>query len=135
MYHAAGGICRVVLLIVALIGMFEVKDAVLSQMGASSGSDPTEAYICDRLLQSLSVLSACSNEQMREDYHVVLTALAPDPKDRMLEPVAKRLGITRYTHPQDPFVQSRERRAMRLCAAMGPVDVSWAGEESTAQSP
>ena len=100
------------LLIVALIGMFQVKDAVLSQMGASSGSDPTEAYICDRLLQSLSVLSACSNEQMREDYHVVLTALAPDPKDRMLEPVAKRLGITRYTHPQDPFVQSRERRAV-----------------------
>ena len=30
----------------------------------------------------------------------------------MSVPVAKRLGITRYSHPHDPFVQSRERRAV-----------------------
>ena len=109
-YWARGSVRRVVLLIVSLVTMFEVKDQVLAELGMADAA--VEKYVCNRLTGALEILKNCSNESMRQDYHVVLASIAPDPTDRFSTAIANRLNISQFSHPKDPFVQSRTRRAI-----------------------
>lgn len=60
----------------------------------------TDTYIVERSIAALSVLKRCRTEEQRVEFHIVMSALAPEREsarsyDGMIRRVAERLGLRR----------------------------------------
>jgi hypothetical protein len=80
-----------------------LSDEVAAQLGA--GADETNKHIVQRARAALQELKKCGSEQQRQEYRVVLTALAPD--HGRAGHVASALGVGRQ---KKPFLDAIKKR-------------------------
>jgi hypothetical protein len=102
---ARGCKAHVVSILMTLIGAdhgFGVEAEVRDELaGEQLSKAKTDAYIVDRAVAALATLKLCGTEQARQEYHIVLGALAPVPAAHankasgMARPVADRLKVRR----------------------------------------
>lgn len=79
---ARGSRKHVVMMIATLIGAdhgFGIEDEIRERFaGEQLKKAATDAYIVDRAVAALDTLKLCGTEQARQEYHIVLGALAPE---------------------------------------------------------
>jgi hypothetical protein len=108
-YWARGSMAAVLQLVMALICHFQLQGQVAAELGVQQNE--TNEYIVERLGDSLRILKQCRNEEQRQHFRVVLTALAPakigQRRRGMSRRVAKALRINRNSKPFRDSVAKR----------------------------
>mmetsp|Transcript_16169 Transcript_16169/g.40727 ORF Transcript_16169/g.40727 Transcript_16169/m.40727 type:complete len:875 (-) Transcript_16169:94-2718(-) len=102
---AEGSRFRVAFMLAELAAYFEVEKQVVERLGFSLNADEVSAfkvdcYIVDRVASALHQLRLCRTEEERQDYGVVLAAVAPTREAKgcavgMIAAVCKRLRVPR----------------------------------------
>jgi hypothetical protein len=82
-----GSIAAVLQLVMALVHHFKLQEQVAGELGLRQNE--TDRYIVDRARDALQVLKATESEEQREEYRIVLTALAPEKVEQ--RPSGRRL--------------------------------------------
>ena len=104
---------RVSHLLIALARFFQVEAELVGALSADARSRhstaTSEAYICNRLCDSLQILKRCSCDEQRVAYYAVLTAIAPETGH--MNATAERLGVD---YRKAPF-----QNAARACVQHG----------------
>jgi len=127
-YWACGRRFRVVHLLAELATHFGVQAEVGARLGFTLSKEEVEqlkvdTYLIDRVVQALSQLKQCRTEAEREDYHIVLAALAPKreaerSREGMLRAASQRLrverGVRYFNGEKRPYAfdQAVARRAV-----------------------
>ena len=102
-YWCKGSEVRAVELIMSQIKHFDLGHKVAAELGAQC--ETTNSYIVGRANAALQELKQCKSEQQRQEYRIVLTALAPE--HGMVGPVAAALGVGRQ---KKPFLDGMKKR-------------------------
>jgi hypothetical protein len=102
-YHCEGSHAKLLDIVTYLISRYDLSDEVAAQLGA--GADETNKHIVQRARAALQELKKCGSEQQRQEYRVVLTALAPD--HGRAGHVASALGVGRQ---KKPFLDAIKKR-------------------------
>jgi hypothetical protein len=110
-YWAQGSAQKVFELVMAIMTTFGLKERVADELGVEVAG--TNAAIVTRLHDSVQILKACSSEEQRQQYRVLLTAAAPEKAQRtdstgMGNKFADALQVNRKSVP---YLDSIAKRA------------------------
>jgi hypothetical protein len=110
-YWAQGSVQKVFELVMAIMTTFGLKERVADELGVEAVG--TNAAIVTRLHDSVQILKACSSEEQRQQYRVLLTAAAPEKAHRtdstgMGNKFADALQVNRKSVP---YLDSIAKRA------------------------
>jgi hypothetical protein len=104
-YWAEGSRKKALQLVTSLVKHFSFHDDIVQEFRLAEND--TNAYIVDRIQAAIAVLKQCSSEEQREQYHVILTALAPEPGKRFEARVATAVGARRGGAPFKAAMKKR----------------------------
>jgi hypothetical protein len=92
-YWCKGSEIKLPQLIMRQIHHFGLRDRVITELGLQSNE--THNYIVSTARDALAILKECHNEEQRQQFRLVTTALAPDSSDEMSRRVAAALDLNR----------------------------------------
>jgi hypothetical protein len=80
-YFSKGSISKAFDIVMALITAFGLEQRVRNYLDERTSSK-TNAYIVQRLHEAVQMLKQCDSEEQRQQYRIVLTAIAPEKAER-----------------------------------------------------
>ena len=125
-YWCQGSEHKLLQLVMSQIRHFNLEDKVAGELDAQCSTrdaktNRTNRYIVSRARSALQTLKQCTSEQQRQEYRVVLTALAPE-KGRA-KSVAAALGVSRDKKPMVDAIKKRSEIEIAVKASTKPLKV------------
>jgi hypothetical protein len=120
-YHCSGSERKLLTIVLDLIKRYGLADAVVGALGAATES--IAGYIVKRARAALQELKQCQSEVQRQEYRLVLTALAPEDGTRMDSAVAGALGVGRKKKPFKGAIAKRAGIDSAIKANKKPLQV------------
>ena len=105
-YWCDGSVDKALELVLASMKHLGLRDRVVDALGLKQNE--THAYIVERIKAAVAELKHCRSEEQRQQYRIILTAVAPEPGRRMGKRVADVVGARR---DRAHFRKSRAKRA------------------------
>ena len=122
-YWCQGSKAKLLQLILAVIQRHDLKEQVLLELCGTS--DATNTYIVQQARSALAELKACKSEQQRQQYRLILSALAPLRSSGQVKAVAVALGVSRK---KKPFQDAMDTRAQFDAAVTANLELLQVGD-------
>ena len=106
-YWCQGSEEKALQLVMAQIKELGLRDRVVDALGLKQNED--HLCVIGRLKAAISSLKQCRNEQQRQEYRLLLAAIAPEKGERMNDRVANAVGARRGGAP---FLDAIDRRVI-----------------------